>query len=139
MYSFFDVVFWFSLLYKYGLKVLFSQKSFVIWLLKSFAKILKRLRCWFIVEYRMSFAVFVKNVENSDRDLRKFCTKMQVPVIYFITFAKNSRTKVICLISKLNSNSTAEAENWSTDNSQQTTGFGFESNLCLWSQTCRLG
>ena len=38
-----------------------------------------------------------------------------------------------------NSNSTAEAENWSTDNSQQTTGFGFESNLCLWSQTCRLG
>ena len=57
----------------------------------------------------MSFAVFVKNVENSDRDLRKFCTKMQVPVIYFITFAKNSRTKVICLISKLNSNSTAEA------------------------------
>ena len=39
----------------------------------------------------------------------------------------------------LNSNSTAEAENWSTDNSQQTTGFGFESNLCLWSQTCRLG
>ena len=57
----------------------------------------------------MSFAVFVKNVENSGRDLRKFCTKMQVPVIYFITFAKNLMTKVICLISKLNSKSTAEA------------------------------
>ena len=57
----------------------------------------------------MSFAVFVKNVENSDRDLRKFCTKMQVPVIYFVTFAKNSRVEVKYLIDKLNSKSTAEA------------------------------